>query len=144
MYMHMLPCLCASTRLAARAITRLYDSEFRSVGLQAPQFALLMQLAQKEGMSQVELLEDIAMDQTTLSRNLAVLVRRKWVKSEVQGRLRNYTVTRAGRAILERAKPGWKRAQNKMRDVLGADWDVVWSAVNRLAAAAESTKEMTG
>lgn len=144
MYMHMLPCLCASTRLAARSITRLYDSEFRGVGLQAPQFALLMQLAQKAGMSQGELLEHIAMDQTTLSRNLAVLTRRKWVKSEVQGRRRTYTLTRAGSTILERAKPGWQRSQEKMRKALGADWDVVWSALNRLAAAAESTKETTG
>jgi DNA-binding MarR family transcriptional regulator len=133
-------CLCALTRLTARAITRVYESEFRTVGLQAPQFWLLMTLSRDEKeLSQVQLLKDVAMDQTTLSRNLAVLVRRKWVKSEAKGRQRLYSLTLDGRAMLEQARPRWTRAQDRMREALGADWETVWNALNRLAAAAEST-----
>jgi DNA-binding MarR family transcriptional regulator len=125
--------------LTARAITRVYESEFRTMGLQAPQFGLLMTLSREEEVSQVQLLKDIAMDQTTLSRNLAVLVRRKWVRSEASGRQRLYSLTLEGRAMLEQARPRWTRAQDKMRKALGADWETVWNALHSLAAAAEST-----
>ena len=135
-----MPCLCATTRLAARAITRVYEREFRAVGLQAPQFALLMQISQKEATSQSELMKDIAMDQTTLSRNVAVLVRRKWVKSEAKGRQRLYTITQSGHAMLDRAKPLWKKAQDAMREALGPDWELVQGALSRLTMAAESTQ----
>ena len=135
-----MPCLCAATRLAARAITRVYEAEFRAVGLQPPQFWLLMELAQTGSTTQVELLKRVAMDQTTLSRNIAVLARNKWVKTEARGRQRFYTVTRSGHAILDRAKPRWKKAQDTMREALGSDWELVQNALSRLAAAAESTQ----
>jgi len=129
-------CLCATTRLAARSVTRVYEAEFRAAGLKAPQFWLLAELYQrKKRASQVELLRDAAIDQTTLSRNLAVLVRRKWVKSEARGRERLYGLTPEGRAMVVRAQSHWKKAQEKMRKALGADWETVFDALNKLAAA---------
>jgi DNA-binding MarR family transcriptional regulator len=77
----------------------------------------------------------MAMDQTTLSRNLAVVVRNGWVKSENRGRERHYALTDAGRAKLSEAKPYWNRAQMKMQRSLGADWESVWKSLDRVAKA---------
>jgi DNA-binding MarR family transcriptional regulator len=130
-------CLCATTRLVARAITRLYEAELRDVGLLAPQFWLLWTLSGREDANQRSLWESMAMDQTTLSRNLAVMVRNGWVKSESSGRERRYALTAAGRAKLSEAKPYWKRAQAKMQRSLGSDWESVWKALDRVAKAVQ-------
>ncbi|HWF45644.1 MAG TPA: MarR family winged helix-turn-helix transcriptional regulator [Bryobacteraceae bacterium] len=130
-------CLCATTRLVARAITRLYEAELREAGLLAPQFWLLCTLSAQEDANQRSLWESMAMDQTTLSRNLAVVVRTGWVNSESRGRERRYALTKAGRAKLSEAKPYWKRAQKKMQKLLGSDWESVWKALDRVAKAAQ-------
>ncbi|MGC2662202.1 MAG: MarR family winged helix-turn-helix transcriptional regulator [Bryobacteraceae bacterium] len=134
-------CLCATTRLAARAITRLYEGELRDAGLLAPQFWLLSVLNKRADANQRDLWESMATDQTTLSRNLAVVVRNGWVKSEATGRERRYKLTDAGRAKLAAGKPHWKRAQDKMRKALGADWESVWKTLSRVATAAEDLNE---
>ncbi|HEX4231521.1 MAG TPA: MarR family winged helix-turn-helix transcriptional regulator [Bryobacteraceae bacterium] len=130
-------CLCATTRLVARSITRLYEAELREAGLLAPQFWLLSTLSAQEDANQRSLWESMAMDQTTLSRNLAVVVRNGWVRSESSGRERRYALTYAGQAKLSEAKPYWKRAQEKMQKTLGSDWESVWKALDRVAKAAQ-------
>ena len=95
-----------------------------------------MDLSQSERTTQVELVKRVAMDQTTLSRNLAVRVSHKWVASKAEGRERCYRITKAGQAILTRAKPRWKKAQDRMQQALGTDWEIVMNAINRLTAAA--------
>jgi len=40
-------CVCHRTRMAARAVTRLYDDTLRSVGLRATQLAVLVAIDAK-------------------------------------------------------------------------------------------------
>jgi DNA-binding MarR family transcriptional regulator len=134
-------CLCAATRLAARAITKVYEAELRKAGLQAPQFWLLMEIAHRQPVSQSELLKGAVIDQTTLSRNLAVVVKHGWVACEVKGRQRVYSISKSGRAKLERAKPKWMAAQERMKAALGPDWEAVRDAVARIATAVEQLEE---
>lgn len=139
--MRVTPCLCANTRLAGRAITRLYEAELRAAGLLAPQFWLLCTISESGRINQVSLNDGMGMDQTTLSRNLKVLIKHGWVAGEAKGRERFYSLTAEGKEVLKRAQPYWQRAQQKMQQALGADWEHVWQMLSRLATAAESAFE---
>jgi len=65
-----LRCACATSRQVARTLTQLYDSQMRSTGIEAPQFALLMTLEKQGPCSQVEIGSRYVLDKTTVSRNL--------------------------------------------------------------------------
>jgi DNA-binding MarR family transcriptional regulator len=116
-------------------LTGLYDEELRPAGVPAPQFALLMLLVKRPEASQRQLAAWLAMEQSTLSRNLQAVARRGWVSShtEAGSRVAQYRVTTAGRAVLRRARPGWQRAQTRVQRELGADWQALWPLLRKLS-----------
>ncbi len=131
-------CLCAGTRHAARLLTRYYEEELRPANLTPAQFELLSTLAARPVWSQSDLAEFLDLDQTTLSRNLKILIERKWVKrsaSVKDQRQACYSLAAEGRKAWQAALPHWERAQAAMQQNLGADWQVVWSALERLTSA---------
>jgi DNA-binding MarR family transcriptional regulator len=131
-----LPCACAATRLAARVLTGVYDQELRRTGLQAAQFGLLAALDRHASASQQQLAAWLAMDQSTLSRNLKGLARKRWVTSQVAPGTRSarYRATAAGRTALARARPGWQRAQARVKRAMGDDWNALWPLLQKLSA----------
>ena len=131
-----LPCACAATRLAARVLTGVYDQELRPSGLQATQFGLLAALDRDAGASQEQLARWLAMDQSTLSRNLKGLARKHWVTHEVLPGTRSarYHATAAGRAALTRARPAWQRAQKRVERAMGNDWEALWPLLRKLSS----------
>jgi len=119
-------CACHNLRRASRAMTQLFDSYFDEIGLKATQFTVLAALAWSEGrpMPIGELAEMLVLDQSSLSRNLAVLERLGLVKLEASPadrRERIVQLTRAGRASLARGFPIWKKAQGVVADALKDD-----------------------
>ena len=74
-----LPCLCATFRRTARALSQLYDEALRPLGLKTTQFTILQALSLTGEVSQGRLGEILALDSTTLTRTLAIMKRRKWV-----------------------------------------------------------------
>lgn len=134
-----LPCLCASLRRAARAVSQLYNAKMRAAGLQTTQHTLLQILQAREGITQKELGRCLALDTTTLSRTLRPLERRGWIRSQpgTDRRERRFALTLVGRRQLKRARPGWQRAQERMRERLGAtQWEQVMGALLRVIQAA--------
>src|SRR5437667_11867038 len=65
-----LPCACANLRRAARAVTRLYNRELHSDGIEITQFTLMMALKHVGESAQGELGEIRALDSTSLTRML--------------------------------------------------------------------------
>ena len=116
-------CACANLRKAARAVTQVFDEALGSTGLRATQFTLLVtsRLAGESPVS--ELAEKMAMDRTTLSRNLKPLVRKGLleVRPGADGRTRLLRITPEGERILGKAYPLWEQAQHKVVGVLGED-----------------------
>jgi DNA-binding MarR family transcriptional regulator len=120
-------CALASTRRAARLLTQLYDSYLAEYDIEAGQFALLMMVDAMAERGQTGIAQALGMDKTTLSRNLKVLRKRGWVGSETgsgDARRRELSLTAEGRAMLIKARQGWKRAQEAFREELK---DVEWS-----------------
>jgi DNA-binding MarR family transcriptional regulator len=116
-----LPCACANLRRAARAVTQLYDDELRDSGLRATQFTLLQVLAATGAITQGRLGQLLSHDSTTLTRTLRPLVAKGWVKSVpgLDRRERHFRLTAAGHRELDRSRPHWEHAQQRLRKVLG-------------------------
>jgi DNA-binding MarR family transcriptional regulator len=133
-------CYCAATRQVARRLTRFYEAELRSVGMSATQFELMANLRGRSRVSQSELASALDVDQTTLSRNLKLLVGLGWVSvgvSAVDGRRSEYSLSGEGLRVFRRAVPCWERAMSRIEEGLGAKAGSVWGMLERLGAAAE-------
>lgn len=105
-------CLCLHTQRAARALARRFDEALRPLDLTNGQFSLLMSLNRPVPPNLGSVAHLLAMDRTTLTAALKPLERRKLLKVAVdkedrRGRL--LTITPAGRALLNRAFPIWKK-----------------------------------
>src|SRR5438874_9064595 len=69
------PCVCSTLRMVTRAVTQLYDDVLRPSGLRVTQFSILLTIA-RLGEANLKALQDtLAIDQTTLTRSLALLER---------------------------------------------------------------------
>ena len=105
-------CLCLHTQRAARALTRRFDEEFAAVGLSSGQFSLLISLNRPEPPGLGAVAHLLAMDRTTLTANLKPLQRRGLVKvaaAREDKRSRLLQLTPAGRRLLAKAVPIWRR-----------------------------------
>src|SRR6185295_5963120 len=117
-----LPCACATVRRAARAVTQLYDRHLRATEIEGTQFTLLSVLSSLGPCSQAAIGHRLALDKTTLSRNLKLLKNKGWIETTAaeDGRERRYVLTVAGEKRLAAAKPAWRRAQEHLRSAMTA------------------------
>ena len=115
-------CACYNLRRASRAVTQVFDAYFASIDIKATQFTVLAALAyESEGRPTVTHLANVlVLEQSSLSRNLAVLERQGHIRlaRSDDKRERIVTLTRAGRAALARGFPVWKQAQTAIAEVL--------------------------
>lgn len=114
-------CAMVRARMAARAVTRHFESYLGPSGLTGAQFTLLVSLKSDPGATATELAERLAIDRTTLVRNLEVLERGGLLTSAKDGRARRKTLSKAGEKALAKALPLWRKAQDDLVDRLGAD-----------------------
>jgi DNA-binding MarR family transcriptional regulator len=116
------PCFCGALLIAARSVTRLYNAELRSEGIEATQYSILMLLSALGPVPLGALGERLAVDKTTISRNIRVLERHKWVALDrgQDARERVASLTAAGTAKLDKVRPHWDRAQKRMRASLAS------------------------
>ena len=73
-------CTCLNLRMAARRMTQVYDRAFRPIGLRATQFTLISAIGEEGPVSITVLAGKLAMDRTTLPRDLKPLEREGLVK----------------------------------------------------------------
>jgi DNA-binding MarR family transcriptional regulator len=116
-----LPCMCASFRRASRTLTQVYSEALRPRGLRATQFTILQVLLRAGEVSQGKLGHILAMDSTTLTRTLRIMIRENWI-TEHRGddrRERLLRLAKAGRHQFNRALPSWEKAQIQLGRQLG-------------------------
>ncbi len=134
-------CFCASTRHAARLLTRHYEEELRPADVTPAQFELLGMISGRSSLSQSEIAQILSLDQTTLSRNLKILIERGWVTRSAfpkDSRRVVYTISKKGKAVFRQALPLWQRAQASIEQTLGSEREAVWSTLDRLISALHS------
>ncbi len=115
-------CLCLASRQAARAITGAYDRRLRPHGIRITQFTILVMLMLRGPTAVGELAKGLGLERTTLTRNLALLDAKGWVAIRPGGtdsRVRIITVTKAGRSLVHKAYPDWRKVQEQVSRTLG-------------------------
>src|SRR4030095_15777591 len=115
------PCICNTLRMVSRVVTQLYDDCLRPSGLRVTQFSILAAVARLGQASLKRLEEELAIDQTTLTRSLSLLERGGVLEraSHPDGRIKAMRLTSNGRRALEVARPLWAQAQRKVLRELG-------------------------
>jgi DNA-binding MarR family transcriptional regulator len=116
-------CTCFNVRRVARVITQFFEAEAGRQGLRPTQTPILRALRAKNGWTMAELSEWLAMERTTLVRNLRPLQRDGLVRARGGGRGVHVElfITEKGRAALARRFPAWRSAQNKVVATLGKE-----------------------
>ena len=133
-----LSCLGTNLRQAARLVARLYESEPRWPNLSVAQLALLRAIARGGTIAPAGFCSLLALDQMTVSRSLATLRRRHWIRMArgADRRERRVVLTEAGKVQLQRGNSAWRRAQARFRRRYGArKWDAMQRELTALAAA---------
>jgi DNA-binding MarR family transcriptional regulator len=120
-------CLCLHAQRAARALARRFDEVLRPLDLTNGQFSLLISLNRPVPPNLGSVANLLAMDRTTLTAALKPLERRRLVKIAVNKedrRNRLLTITPAGRALLNKAFPIWKKTHAEIeKEISGASPD---------------------
>ena len=116
-------CACTRVRRAARSLTDLYDQAIEPTGLKITQFSVLRTIARMGPVSISKLASEMALDRSTLGRNLGILERRRLVSLSEGDDLRERTVMLTARAqsLLAKAIPLWEKAQQRVERLLGKE-----------------------
>jgi len=119
-------CLCASMRQSSRNISQIYNKHLKASGekINANQVSILVTISQVDG-SINNISNLLKMERTTLSRNLNVLKKAGWVKSNTgsDGRFTYIELTAKGNKVLSNVFPHWSKAQEQVKKILGEELD---------------------
>ncbi len=134
-----LPCACQSLRRATRVVTRIYDQELAKAGIEVTQFGLLTALALTGESNQKRLSAGFAMDSTTLTRTLRLMLKQGWIRDR-RGRDKRehlFSLTHPGRRKLATAQRFWEAAQQRLRKELGeTGWKDMKQVISQITEAA--------
>lgn len=115
-------CLCLASRRAARSITRIFDRALRPYGLRSTQFSILSMLMQAGPMPIGALADDLSVERSTLSRNIALMEERGFVRTAPgeDARARLVEAAPKGRSAVIAALPAWRKTQASLSESLSA------------------------
>jgi len=116
-------CLARRARILSRKLTRIYDDALRPLGLTSSQLGILGAIAAHPGARATELHRRLELEQSSFSRNAALMELRGWIeKRPAEGdRGHELLLTKAGSVLLARAIPRWRTAQREAKRILGDD-----------------------
>src|ERR1700760_2615444 len=110
-------CYCTQIRRASSEATKIYDDALRPQGLRITQFSMLRGLGRLGQATLTELANELALDRTTMSRSVKLLIDAGWVDAapgEKDGREKILTLNDRGRKTIENAMPLWSKAQARI------------------------------
>jgi DNA-binding MarR family transcriptional regulator len=110
-------CYCTQLRRASAGVTKIYDEALRLQGLRLTQFSLLRGLGRLKQATLTELADEVALDRTTVSRGVKVLIDAGWVDAtagETDGREKILKLNDRGRKTIQDAMPLWSKAQARV------------------------------
>ncbi len=108
----------------------MYDNELRRLGLKSTQLTILQALAVAGSTTQARLAEQLAVDSTTLSRNVKVLEGNGWIRGTegTDRRERDLVLTEVGRELLRQAEKPWSQVQERLRQAMGpGPWEALFA-----------------
>ncbi|WP_038493717.1 MarR family winged helix-turn-helix transcriptional regulator [Janthinobacterium agaricidamnosum] len=120
-----LACHCSATRQMSRYISKLYERHFAPSNITTTQYGILNFLEQhrEQGMGMNELAALLLTDRTTLLRALKPLLQKELVISTAHPEERRrhvLSISAAGLAKIDQARPLWLAAQAEYEALVGA------------------------
>jgi DNA-binding MarR family transcriptional regulator len=114
-------CIATRLRMANRVITKVYDDALRPLSLKVTQLSMLVVAEDRGHIRQSEVGTELQLDDSTLSRNLERMRANGWLEevSADDARVHSYRLTEAGKALLDKAIPAWRKAQTEAKRLLG-------------------------
>lgn len=116
-------CVCVRARRATRSLTGAYDRALKPVGVKITQFSALRNIERLQPASISRLADEMALDRSTLGRNLLLLRRKGLVSFSDAEDMRQWSIALSpkGGKVLRRALPLWEAAQARVARVLGGE-----------------------
>jgi DNA-binding MarR family transcriptional regulator len=136
-------CHCHAVRAAARHITQAYDQFLAPSGLRITQFSVLAALKRKGPLTINALADVMAMDRTTLGRNILPLKREGLIRiapTASDRRAKELHLTKAGEQRFQAARKGWATAQARFESTYGARRGAELRALLRAVVASDLTQ----
>jgi DNA-binding MarR family transcriptional regulator len=133
-------CVCFRLRKTVRAMTQFYDRALKAHRLRITQLPILVAASQHGAVPLAKLAQVLGMDRTTLLRNVRPLVRRRLlnVSQAAASPRTEVRATPAGRALLARVYPDWRKAQDRsLASLEGLGWS---ESLEALGSAARSAR----
>ena len=116
------PCFNLRLRQASRVMTSHYDGYLRDLGITIAQFSVLRALWYLKATSQKDLQGVLVLQQTTLTRNLKLLLKAGYIETqpgEEDRRVSVVSLTDDGEIIFKQARERWRQAQKEVSNHLG-------------------------
>ena len=110
-------CVHFNLKRSVRSVTQRFDAALAQEGVHITQFTLLITSLLLGAAPVSELADRLALDRTTLTRNLKPLEQKGWVRttvSDTDARVRLVEITPAGEAVVVRSYPLWKQVQEEV------------------------------
>lgn len=110
-------CAHFNLKRRVRSVTQRFDAVLAQEGLHITQFTLLVTSSLMDATPVSELADALALDRTTLTRNLKPLEQKGWLKTMVaegDARVRLVEITTSGEALLARSYPLWRQVQEEV------------------------------
>ena len=116
-------CTNLQLRQLTRRVSQRYDVEMSRMGIKTTQYSLLSYVVKLGPIRPADLAQAMAMEPSTLTRNLKPLMDAGWVEmtAGVDGRSRLVCATAAGREKRSQAQRHWKAAQAHLNQTLGLE-----------------------
>ncbi len=136
-------CTYFHLRKVSRLVYNYYDKIMSDLEVSPAQFSLLnaIYLAKKK-LTISEFAKVIAMDRTTLTRNLKLLEKNGLVKtgkSKEDSRKKIFFLTKKGETILSKDSSVWEEAQSSFLDLVGKDnWSNLMEILNKFESFQEN------
>tara|TARA_B100001769_G_scaffold140684_1_gene110135 strand:- start:273 stop:707 length:435 start_codon:yes stop_codon:yes gene_type:complete len=135
-YSELTDCLCTNIRKSARNISQKYNEHLKQSGekINANQVSILVTLSQIENKTISELSNQLKMERTTLTRNLKILDKSGWIKTDYgsDGRMKFLKLSKNGKQVLNKILPHWKKAQSQTKKLLGEDLQLFQQNLKKL------------
>ncbi len=114
-------CIAVRIRLLNRTVTNIFDEALRPLRVKVSQLNVLMVVAKLGPTSPGDVARRLNMEKSTLSRNVDRMRTRGWLKVSEgdSGRKQILELGSAGRKLIEKSLPFWKKAQAKTEALLG-------------------------
>jgi DNA-binding MarR family transcriptional regulator len=116
-------CACTNLKMAARTVGRAYDAALAPAGMNATQYAILINTRRYQPISQMRLAAHLGLERTTLYRAIEILEGNGWLTatSTRAGVTKVLTLTPRGVQVTAQAQRAWERVQQDFLHAFGAE-----------------------